>query len=69
MRSLAILISGALIAAALLYSDRFMVWQEDAGRRFVIYDTWTGSAQVCRITSLSPEAEVDCSTVQLPVGL
>lgn len=69
MRSLAILISGALIAGALLYSDRFMVWQEDAGRRFVIHDTWTGSAQVCRITSLSPEAKVDCSTVQLPFGL
>ncbi len=69
MRSLAILISGALIAGALLYGERFRVWQEDAARRFVIHDTWTGSAKVCRITALTPEAKVSCSSLRLPFGL
>lgn len=69
MRSLAILIAGALIAAALLYGDRFVVWQEDAARRFVIHDTWTGSAKVCRVTELTPETKVSCSSLRLPFGL
>lgn len=59
---LAILIAGGAIGGAILYIERFQVWQSQSGL-YVIHDTWTGDMTSCLLQGMPPETTVTCAPV------
>ena len=60
---LAILIAGGMIGGAILYIERFQVWQSQPGL-YLIHDTWTGDMTSCLLQGMPPETSIACAPVE-----
>jgi hypothetical protein len=59
LESLAIVVTGGLIAGAILYTERFQILS-DATAYYLVHDTWTGDLAGCSLAG-PPRSSADPS--------